>query len=44
VVDGGRIVEEGAPDELLKIPGGRFRQMYDLQAGGDEAGGAGAAK
>ncbi len=41
VVDGGRIVEEGAPDDLLKIPGSRFRQMYDLQTGGgDEAGDA----
>lgn len=39
VVDGGRIVEEGAPDELLKIPGGRFRQMYDLQTGADDGAG-----
>jgi subfamily B ATP-binding cassette protein MsbA len=33
VIDGGRIVEEGAPDDLLKRPGGRFRQMYELQVG-----------
>jgi subfamily B ATP-binding cassette protein MsbA len=33
VIDGGRIVEEGAPDDLLKRPGGRFRQMYELQTG-----------
>jgi len=46
VVDGGRIVEEGAPDELLKRPGGRFRLMYELQTGerrDDEADGASAA-
>jgi len=46
VVDGGRIVEEGAPDDLLKRPGGRFRQMYELQTGergGDEAADAPAA-
>jgi subfamily B ATP-binding cassette protein MsbA len=33
VVDGGRIVEEGAPEDLLKLPGGRFRQMCELQTG-----------
>ncbi len=38
VLDGGRIVEEGAPDELLKVPGGRFRQMYELQTGEKPAG------
>lgn len=34
VVDDGRIVEEGAPDDLLARPGGRFRAMYELQSGG----------
>jgi subfamily B ATP-binding cassette protein MsbA len=46
VVDGGRIVEEGAPDDLLKRPGGRFRQMYELQTGErpmDDDGGVAAA-
>jgi subfamily B ATP-binding cassette protein MsbA len=33
VVDDGRIVEEGAPDELLRRPGSRFKAMYDLQGG-----------
>jgi ABC-type multidrug transport system fused ATPase/permease subunit len=32
-VDDGRIVEEGAPDDLLARPGGRFRAMYQLQTG-----------
>jgi subfamily B ATP-binding cassette protein MsbA len=33
VVDDGRIVEEGSPDELLARAGGRFRAMYQLQTG-----------
>jgi ATP-binding cassette, subfamily B, bacterial MsbA len=33
VVDEGRIVEEGTPDELLARTGGRFRAMYELQTG-----------
>jgi subfamily B ATP-binding cassette protein MsbA len=35
VVDAGRIVEEGAPAELLARPDSRFRKMYDLQMGGE---------
>jgi subfamily B ATP-binding cassette protein MsbA len=42
VVDDGRIVEEGAPAELLARPESRFRKMYDLQTGGDEGAAAGA--
>jgi len=34
IVDDGRIVEEGAPSELLARPESRFRKMYDLQSGG----------
>ena len=32
VMDGGRLVEMGPPDELLKRPGGRFKALVD--AGG----------
>jgi subfamily B ATP-binding cassette protein HlyB/CyaB len=33
VVDKGRIVEMGAPDELLKRPNGHFAHLYRLQQG-----------
>jgi len=33
VLDGGRVVEEGAPQDLLADPNGRFRRMYDVQMG-----------
>jgi ABC-type multidrug transport system fused ATPase/permease subunit len=36
VVDAGRVVEQGAPSELLAQPGSRFRKMYDLQNFGDD--------
>ena len=39
VMERGRVVEAGPPDELLRRPDGVFRKMYDLQMGrppGDE--------
>ena len=33
VIDKGRIVEGGAPDELLQKPGGQFARLYQLQQG-----------
>jgi subfamily B ATP-binding cassette protein MsbA len=33
VVEGGTVVEQGPPAELLKKEGGRFRAMYELQMG-----------
>jgi ATP-binding cassette subfamily B protein len=30
-LDGGRIVERGSHDELVKLEGGRYRELYDLQ-------------
>ncbi|MCE9636591.1 MAG: lipid ABC transporter permease/ATP-binding protein, partial [Planctomycetes bacterium] len=35
VVDGGRIVEQGSPAELLARPGSRFRAMNEMQQMGD---------
>ncbi|WP_438015781.1 ATP-binding cassette domain-containing protein [Sorangium sp. So ce315] len=32
VVDGGRIVEDGAPDELAARPGSRYRALLDAEA------------
>ncbi|WP_083672101.1 ABC transporter ATP-binding protein [Sphingomonas montana] len=34
VVDGGRIVEDGAPQDLLAAPDGLFRALWQLQAEG----------
>ena len=36
ILDGGQIVEEGAPDELLSREDGRFRRMYEVQMGGGD--------
>ena len=36
VIDSGRIVEQGPPDELRQLPGSRFGKMYDLQMGKNE--------
>ena len=33
----GRIIEEGAPDDLLQREDGHFKQMYDLQMGKERA-------
>lgn len=33
VLDKGRIVEEGKHEELIKIPNGVYRQLYELQIG-----------
>lgn len=30
--DGGRVVEQGSHDELMRIEGGRYAEMYSLQA------------
>jgi ATP-binding cassette, subfamily B, bacterial MsbA len=38
VLEGGRIVESGTLDELLR-QNGRFRQLYDMQFGGERGGG-----
>ena len=43
VLDGGRIVERGSHDELMAA-GGRYRQLYDLQARSVDEGAAGGAK
>ncbi|HEX3125894.1 MAG TPA: ATP-binding cassette domain-containing protein [Thermoanaerobaculia bacterium] len=32
VIDGGRVVEDGAPDDLLAREGGRFRELVDREA------------
>ncbi len=32
VIDGGRIVEDGAPDDLLARQNGRFRSLVDREA------------
>jgi len=34
VLDGGRVVESGAPDSLLSAPGGRFRALWSAQGPG----------
>jgi len=34
VIDGGRVVEDGAPQELLAQPDGAFRKLWQLQAEG----------
>jgi subfamily B ATP-binding cassette protein MsbA len=41
VMRDGRVVEEGAPAELLERDGGQFRRMYELQMGVDADGGGG---
>ncbi len=37
VLEGGRLVESGAPRELLDREGGVFRRMYELQTGSSRA-------
>jgi ATP-binding cassette subfamily B protein len=32
VVEGGRVIEDGTHDELLRRPNGRYARMYALQA------------
>ncbi len=34
VIDGGNIIEEGSHDNLLKIDGGLYAKLWNLQAGG----------
>jgi len=34
VIERGKIAEEGTHESLLKIPGGVYRNLYELQAGG----------
>ena len=36
VLDGGRIVEFGPPAELLRLPGGQYRRVAELQVADDE--------
>ena len=31
VLDNGRVIEQGSPDELRKMPNGKYRHMLDLQ-------------
>ncbi len=33
VIDGGRLVEQGTHEELLRIPGGHYRHLHEIQFG-----------
>ena len=37
-VEAGRVVEEGTHDQLVASPGGRYRRLYETQAGAFDAG------
>ena len=41
VFRGGRVVEDGPVGELLRVPGGHFRRLHDLQTIGALTPGAG---
>jgi ATP-binding cassette, subfamily B, bacterial len=41
VLDRGRLVEQGSHDELLELGSGLYRQLWETQMGGREAGGTG---
>jgi ABC-type multidrug transport system fused ATPase/permease subunit len=32
VLDGGRVAQRGKHDELMSIPDGRYRELFDIQA------------
>lgn len=34
VVEGGKVVESGKHDDLIKVPGGKYLQLVRLQLGG----------
>lgn len=33
LLDGGRIAEQGSHDELMAIPDGKYRKLYELHVG-----------
>ena len=43
VLDGGRLMEQGTHQELLAIPGGLYRRLYEIQFASALGGSPGAA-